>query len=108
MRTNAALFDEVCSRLVGHLHPERIVVFGSRARGVEQPDSDLDLMVVVDVNGSLAERSRIVRRYLLDLGVPIDLVVYTPAEYQHYRTWRSSVAGIADREGKVLHGQPVR
>ncbi len=36
--------------------------------------------------------------------VPIDLVVYTPEEHARLRTWRSSIAGIADREGRVLHG----
>jgi len=39
---------------------------------------------------------------LLDLRVPMDIVVYTPDEFARLRHWKSSVAGIADREGRVL------
>ena len=91
-------------RLVRALKPVRLVVFGSRARGEGRPDSDVDLMVVADLSGSLAERARAVYRHLLDLPVSFDLVIYTPDEYERLRTWRTSVAGIADREGVVLHG----
>jgi len=104
MDGNAALFEAIRSRLVESIHPERIVVFGSRARGEERPDSDLDLLVVADVGGSLAERSRAVRLHLLDIEVPIDLVVYSRDEFARLRQWRTSLAGIADRGGKVLHG----
>ena len=102
MLDNERLFEEVRRRLVQAINPERIVVFGSRARGDARPDSDLDLMVVANLHGSLAERSRAVHTPLLDLDVLLDLVVYTPEEYARFREWKSSVAGIADREGRVL------
>ena len=101
---NDQLFEQVRSRLVAAVNPKRIVVFGSRARGDERPDSDLDLMVVADVHGSLSERSRAIRLPLLEVHVPMDVVIYTPEEYERFRKWPSSVAGIADREGRVLHG----
>jgi predicted nucleotidyltransferase len=99
-----ALLLEVRDRLVKALHPDRIVVFGSWARGDAKPDSDLDLMVVAAVRGSLGDRTLVVRGPLLDLPVPMDIVVYTPEEYARLRHWKSSVAGIADREGRVLYG----
>ena len=102
--TDEALFEQIRSRLVAAIHPRRIVVFGSRARGDAKPDSDLDLMVVADLDGSLGEKSRAVHVPLLDLDVSLDLVIYTPDEYERFRKWRSSIAGIADREGRVLHG----
>jgi predicted nucleotidyltransferase len=80
------------------------VAFGSRARGDARPDSDLDLMVVMDHPGSLGDRSWEVRRHLLDIPVPMDLVIYRPDEYERLRHWRTSIAGIADREGRVLVG----
>lgn len=98
-----ALLDRVRDLLVGSVNPQRIVVFGSRARGDDRVDSDLDLMVVVDVQGSLGQRTGIVRRCLLGIEVPLDLVVYTPSEYARLRTWKSSVAAIADREGLILY-----
>lgn len=101
--TSEALFQRVRDLLVDAIHPHRIVVFGSRARGDDRPDSDLDLLVVADVQGSLGKRTGAVRKYLLSLDVPIDLVVQTPAEYERFRMWQSSVAAIADREGLVLY-----
>ena len=94
----------VRDRLVDALGPVRLVVFGSRARGGATQDSDIDLMVVADLPGSLAARAKAVYRHLLDLPASFDLVIYTPEEYERLRTWRTSVAGIADREGLVLHG----
>lgn len=101
---NEELFTAITERLVGSVPVRRIVVFGSRARGDATPDSDLDLMVVADVGGSLAERSYAIRSRLLDVRIPMDVVTYTPEEYERLRTWRSSIAAIADREGKVLYG----
>lgn len=102
---NEALLAAVRTRLVNAIHPHRIVVFGTRAKGEARADSDLDLMIVADIAGSLGERSRKIRTHLMDVPVPIDLVVYTPKEYTRLRRWRSSIAGIADREGRVLYGK---
>lgn len=101
---NAHLLEEVRRRLSTALRPRLVVVFGSRAREGARPESDLDLMVVLDHGGSLGSRSWEVRRHLLDLPVPIDLVVYTVEEHERLRRWRSTVAGIADREGRILVG----
>ena len=99
----AALFEDLRRRLMP-LRPERIVVFGSRARGEGSPDSDLDVIVVMRTEGSPAERGVICGRPLRGIGVPLDLIVYTPEEYAQYRTYPSSIVHAAEREGIVLHG----
>lgn len=98
------LFEEVRRRLLTALQPTRIIVFGSRVRGTALPDSDLDLLVVEPGGGTLGERGVRVGAALGRLGVPVDLVVYTPAEFEEQRRYRSSIAAIAEREGRVLHG----
>ncbi len=40
--------DELLERVVAYFHPRRIILFGSRARGEAGPDSDIDLLVVLD------------------------------------------------------------
>lgn len=60
--------------------------------------------VVLDEGGSLVERGRRVYRLLLDLPVAVDLVVYTPEEHERLKSFQSTVAGIAEQEGKVLVG----
>lgn len=101
---NDPLLEEVRRRVCALAQVRKLVVFGSRAHGNPQPDSDLDLMIVADVTGSAAERCRFIGSTLIDLAIPMDLVIYTGEEYEQYRTWKSSVAAIADREGIVLYG----
>jgi predicted nucleotidyltransferase len=100
------LLEEVRRRLLAALDPppDRIVAFGSRARGDARTDSDLDLIVVLRGGGSPGQRGVLVRRPLRDLDVAMDILVYTPEEYARYRTYPSSVVRIAEREGIVLHG----
>ena len=97
------LFARVTERLVAAIRPEKIIAFGSRAKGDARPDSDLDLLVVEDRGGSLGERGVRVRRALGGLGVPLDLIVQTPTEFEQMRRWRSSISAIAEREGRVLY-----
>ena len=77
---NKRLLQCVRDLLVDAVNPYRVVGFGSRARGDAWPDSDLDLLVVADLSGSLGRRTGTVRKCLLGIDVPIDLVVHTPAE----------------------------
>ena len=48
VQVDAQLIQEVVNRIVEAAHPEKIVLFGSRARGNPRPDSDLDVLVIAD------------------------------------------------------------
>jgi predicted nucleotidyltransferase len=102
--SNEALIEEVRRRLVARLQPVKVILFGSRARGNPAADSDLDLIVVLREGGSPGERGVLVRRALRDLDVAKDVLVYTPEEYERYRSYPSSVVHAALRDGIVLHG----
>jgi len=91
--------------IVERFHPEKIILFGSHARGEAGPDSDIDLLVVMNVQGPKREAQLNVRRSLHDVRVPKDVVVSTPEEF----AWRKDVIGTierpADREGMVLYAR---
>ena len=82
----------------------KVILFGSRARGEERPDSDLDLLVIEQtVKSRRAELVRL-REALGDLGVPIDLVVLS-AEYADRRARvRGTMVNEAMYRGRVLVG----
>lgn len=46
MTIDQSILDEIVRRIVDVAHPDRIILFGSAARGEMGPDSDLDLLVV--------------------------------------------------------------
>lgn len=71
----------VVERIVAHFpEVERIVLFGSRARGDARPDSDWDFLVVMPSTTRRAARGIAVRRVARMKGVAMDFVVRTPDE----------------------------
>lgn len=70
----------ITRRLVEAYNPERILLFGSVARGDVGEDSDIDLIIVKQTVKRPSERA-VEARLLLDRGLPIDIVVYTPKEF---------------------------
>jgi predicted nucleotidyltransferase len=92
-------------RIVRQVDPEQIILFGSQARGDAGPDSDVDLLVVMDFDGSNLEKCIEIRGTLHTFLVPLDIMVTTPEEF----AWRKDVVGTiewpASREGKVLYAR---
>jgi len=78
-----ALLREMVSKIVKHFHPNKLILFGSRAWGEPTRESELDILVVMDIDGSpirkAAEISRIARPGFL----PMDIIVRTPDEIEH-------------------------
>ncbi len=73
---------EVTRRLVNALRPEKIILFGSYAYGRPNPDSDVDLLVIMNTHASLAERYLLVSRLLRPRPFPVDILVKNPAEIE--------------------------
>jgi predicted nucleotidyltransferase len=99
------LLKEIVNRLVQGLHPERIYLFGSQARGQERESSDIDLLVVVP-DSDLPRHRREALSYdlLWGLTVPVDVIVLTRAEFQRASRVKTSLASTVQAEGEVLHG----
>jgi len=92
-------------RIVKHFDPERIILFGSQARGDAGPDSDVDLLVVMEVLESKRRIEVAIRVALRDILFPKDIIVSTPEEF----SWRNAVIGtiehMANSDGRVLHAR---
>lgn len=74
------LLQEVVNRIVEALHPEKIVLFGSWAYGTPTPDSDVDLLIILETDASYVERYLAVSRLLRPRPFPVDIIVKTPDE----------------------------
>jgi len=92
-------------RIVQRFQPERVILFGSHARGDAGPDSDVDLLVVRDVEGGRRQKQLELRGELRDVRIPKDVVVTTPGDF----AWRRHVPGTVERaaalEGRVLYAR---
>jgi len=100
------VIDRMTRRIVRRFHPEKVILFGSHARGAAGPDSDVDLLVVMKVKGSRRDARLAVRELLRDVTVPLDVVVTTPEDF----AWRKDIAGTieypAAREGRSVYEKP--
>ncbi len=107
MTTNAipstdAILEEVIRRITGVARPEKIILFGSAARGEAQLDSDFDLLVVKDTphRRKLAQE---IYKNLIGLGQAVDVIVVTPEDIARYADSPALIIRSALQEGRVVY-----
>ena len=98
------LLEEIVRRLVDDCQPERIYLFGSRARGNAGADSDYDIMVVVAKSEEPAyRRAQRAHSLLWDLGAAADILVWTREAFDSRVHLRASLPATITREGQLLY-----
>ena len=73
----AEIIAEMAREIVERFQPERVILFGSCARGEIDPDSDVDFLVVMPFSGPRRETAVAILRHLNRFHVPMDVVVLT-------------------------------
>ena len=99
----ADIIGEMVRRIVERFDPEKIILFGSHARGTAGPDSDVDLLVVMPVVGSKRAIRVKIRAALSGIGFPKDVVVVTPEEVKRFGGIPGTIIRPALLEGEVLY-----
>ena len=103
-RVKRKVLADVIRRVVEAAQPDKIVLFGSAARGEMGPNSDLDLLVI---KGGKFNRGRVtteIYRHLAGAEAAVDVVVVTPKTSSAIRDSPSWLIYPAMREGKVVYG----
>lgn len=91
-----------CSEIARMFHPQRIILFGSHARGTPTEDSDVDLMVVLRHRGHAVDKAIEIRRKL-PRSFAMDLLVRSPAEMRKRIGMGDSFIQDIVEHGKVLY-----
>ncbi|MXZ46493.1 MAG: nucleotidyltransferase domain-containing protein [Chloroflexi bacterium] len=106
-RERAANIDTIVTTMVERIAerfaPERIILFGSRARGDAKESSDVDLLVVMPDGTDRREAAVEMRRSLRRMPVSKDIIVTTPDHIARRGHVIGTVLRPALREGKVLY-----
>lgn len=100
--SNQQRLSKIIRRIVEVAQPEKIILFGSAARGEMGPTSDVDLLVIKSGvhRRHLAQR---IYRNLIGVGQAVDIVVATPEDLDRYGDSIGLIYKPALREGKVLY-----
>jgi excisionase family DNA binding protein len=103
----AAELRRVVDAIATSIHPEAVILFGSRARGDARAESDFDLAILAP--DGVARRRVAIRAYeslagVAGRSVAVDIVVLTPAIIASERDVTGSIASAVAREGVVLYG----
>ena len=101
------MLRDIVETTIRAVDPERIILFGSYARGDARPDSDLDLLVVergpFDRDKTRCSKIRRLRRALWDFPIPMNILVYTENEVAEWQDSVNHVIARSLREGKILY-----
>ncbi|MFQ5859582.1 MAG: nucleotidyltransferase domain-containing protein [Anaerolineae bacterium] len=94
--------DETVRQIVERFRPQRIVLFGSYAYGQPRPESDVDLLVVLDT--SLKETEQAVRICLaIEYHFGLDLIVRTPVTLEQRLALGDPFLREVVSKGKVMY-----
>ena len=97
------LIRAVVRRIVQAAQPDKIILFGSRARGDARPDSDIDVLVIQDSTEPGYRRDAALYLALAGLNAPVDVITYTPEEVRDWSAVPQAFITTAVREGKVVY-----
>ncbi|MCS6303975.1 MAG: nucleotidyltransferase domain-containing protein [Nitrospira sp.] len=103
MTVDQSILDEIVRRIVDVAQPDRIILFGSAARGQMGPDSDLDLLVV---KAGVPHRRRLSQQIYLNLfgiAMPVDIIVVSPEDIEAFKDKVGTIIGPALKDGKLLY-----
>ena len=96
----------IVAKIAEAVHPQKIILFGSWARGERGPHSDIDILVIQETTLPRPQRYAQVRKLFWGMGIPMDILVYTPQEFTRYQSVPGSFTYTVAREGKELYVRP--
>ena len=97
-----ATLNDIVKRIVNVADPERIILFGSAARGDFGRNSDVDLLIIKDSADSLTLMSRIYRK-MRGVGVAVDALVVSPRDVERFKDSHALIIKPALQYGVVVY-----
>ncbi len=96
--------ERLVQRIVEEIRPRQVFLFGSRAKGSAQPDSDIDLLLIYDGPLSKRDVQRQAHRLFEDDYVPMDIFVLTSTEMDNLRPVANTLAREVAETGVLYYG----
>jgi uncharacterized protein len=98
-----AVIDDLVRQIVEAVHPLRIILFGSAARGEMGPDSDVDVLVVMPEGTHRRFTAQRLYQCINRLGMAMDFLVATPGDLEKHRNNIGLIYRTILREGREVY-----
>jgi predicted nucleotidyltransferase len=92
--------------IVRQVEPDRIILFGSQAKGDAKERSDYDICVLKTGVANRRELAKQIYRLLYDIAVPVDVIVETPERFEQLKNNRFLIYKEIAKHGQVLYERP--
>ena len=103
MQPNPEVVEQLVRRIIELVHPLRIILFGSAARGEMESDSDIDVLVVMPEGVHRRRTAQLLYRQIRGLGVPFDILVATPDDLERHKDNIGLIYQRILREGREVY-----
>ena len=97
------LLQKTISAIIKSVNPKKVILFGSYAREEADEESDLDLLVIEEKTVNRGKEMVKIRNAIGDIGVGVDILVYSEKDIKELGHLRSSTLYWALKEGKILY-----
>lgn len=101
--SDSDVIKAITERIVNGFHPQRIILFGSRARGDAGARSDYDILVIMPLTKTRRVLMGEIDNSLWGLGIGRDIVILSDEEYNDTRDIPGTIAQVADKEGITIY-----
>jgi uncharacterized protein len=98
-----SVLESIISRIREIADPEKIIVFGSVGRGDNNPDSDIDLLVIKSGSYDPISLAGDIYVHLHGIRQSVDIILSSPEEIERNHHFQGSVLYPAMREGRVIY-----
>ncbi len=97
--------EQLGRKIAAELDVEKIILFGSYADGTATDQSDIDLLVVANMDVPPLERYGAVQQVIGDFPAGFDIIVETPQEYEKWKKVVNHIVYFAEKYGKTIYGR---
>ena len=107
MDQNTPVLDQIVTLITSKISPERIVLFGSYARGDNKEDSDIDILIIVKNLVNERNITSLLYRALLNenISIPIDFLAIDSEKYNMVKNKTGYIYKTIEQEGKIIYGK---
>lgn len=99
------IIRELVARIVSGFQPQRVILFGSYANDTQRPESDVDLLVVMDTPLRESQQALQIRQYVKPL-FGVDILVYKPSHLRERLRLGDSFLQEITSQGIVVYESP--